>query len=105
MESTLKREPERFFYYNNGITILCDDAKKISAQGKDILRVSNPQVINGQQTTRTLARRIEQARKSSVIVRVIQVPRDESNGDDYFDTLVSQIVEGTNWQNAILNST
>lgn len=101
MERTLKREPERFFYYNNGITILCDDAKKISAKGKDILRVSNPQIINGQQTTRTLARRIEQARKSSVIVRVIQVPRDVSNGDDYFDTLVSQIVEGTNWQNAI----
>lgn len=101
MESTLKKEPERFFYYNNGITILCDDAKKVSAKGKDILRVSNPQVINGQQTTRTLARKVDQARKSSVIVRVIQVPRDESNGDDYFDTLVSQIVEGTNWQNSI----
>ena len=101
MESTLKREPERFFYYNNGITILCDDAKKVSARGKDVLRVSNPQVINGQQTTRTLARRVEHASKSSVIVRVIQVPRDKSNGDDYFDTLVSQIVEGTNWQNAI----
>ncbi|MBN1904810.1 MAG: AIPR family protein [Deltaproteobacteria bacterium] len=101
MESTLKKEPERFFYFNNGITILCDDAKKVSTKGKDILRVSNPQVINGQQTTRTLARKVEQARKSSVIVRVIQVPRNESNGDDYFDTLVSQIIEGTNWQNAI----
>jgi hypothetical protein len=101
MESTLIREPERFFYYNNGITILCDYAEKISSKGKDILRVNNPQVINGQQTTRTLARRVDQARKASVIVRVIQVPRDGSNGDDYFDTLVSQIVEGTNWQNAI----
>ncbi|OGP58008.1 MAG: hypothetical protein A2V67_11070 [Deltaproteobacteria bacterium RBG_13_61_14] len=101
MEKTLKKEPERFFYYNNGITILCDDAKLVSSKGKDILRVNNPQVINGQQTTRTLARKVDHAKKSSVVVRVIQVSRGESNRDDYFDTLVSRIVEGTNWQNAI----
>jgi len=101
MEYTLEHEPERFFYYNNGITILCDEAEKVSARGKDILRVSNPQVINGQQTTRMLARKVSEATKASVIVRVIQVPRGGSDGDDEFDSLVSQIVEGTNWQNAI----
>ena len=101
MVNTLKKEPDRFFYYNNGITILCDDAKRVSAKGKDILRVNNPQIINGQQTTRTLANHVDRASKASVVVRVIQVPRDESNGDDYFDTLISQIVEGTNWQNKI----
>jgi len=101
MEYTLKREPERFFYYNNGITILCDNAERVSSRGHDILRVSNPQVINGQQTTRTLARELDRAKKASVIVRVIQVPRGGSNGEDEFDSLVSQIVEGTNWQNAI----
>ena len=101
MEHTLRSEPERFFYYNNGITILCDEAKKVSCQGRDILRVSNPQVINGQQTTRILARKASDARKASVIVRVIQVPRGGSDGDDEFDSLVSQIVESMNWQNTI----
>ena len=26
MEATLTREPEYFWYYNNGVTIVCDDA-------------------------------------------------------------------------------
>lgn len=104
MECTLRDEPERFFYFNNGITILCDEAKKVSFKGRDVLRVSNPQIINGQQTTRTLARKEGEAKKASVIVRVIQVPRGGSDGDEEFDALVSQIVEGTNWQNAIRSS-
>lgn len=101
MEYTLKHEPEKFFYYNNGITILCDDAEKVSTKGQDIIRVSNPQIINGQQTTRTLAANKGLAKKASVVVRVIQVPRGGSNGNEQFDTLVSEIVAGTNWQNAI----
>jgi hypothetical protein len=47
MEATLAEEPEYFWYYNNGITIVCDDAKQESARGRNILRVTNPQIING----------------------------------------------------------
>jgi hypothetical protein len=101
MEGTLRREPEKFFYFNNGITILCDKAERVGEKGKDILRVSNPQIINGQQTTRTLSRLATEAIKASVIVRVIQVPRGGDDGDEDFDSFVSQVVEGTNWQNAI----
>ena len=101
MEYTLRKESERFFYYNNGITIICDDAKKVSARGRDVLRVTNPQIINGQQTTRTLASKPAEAKKASVLVRVIQVPRGAASDQDEFDALVSQIVEGANWQNAI----
>lgn len=100
MLKTLEREPERFFYYNNGITILCDEAKKDSQKGKDILHVSNPQVINGQQTTRTLAEHPKLAAKASVLVKVIQVSRTHED-TSRFDGLVSRIVAGTNWQNQI----
>ena len=55
MVATLEKEPERFFYYNNGITIVCDEAERKSSQGRDFMQVGNPQIINGQQTTRTLA--------------------------------------------------
>lgn len=99
MAKTLQTEPARFFYYNNGITIICDAAEKKSSKGRDILQVSNPQVINGQQTTRTLAGLPRQAAKGSVLVKVICVPRDEKL--DGYDDLVSRIVAGTNWQNAI----
>src|SRR5206468_3556932 len=70
MTATLNEEPERFFYYNNGITIICDRAEKRSNSGRDFLRVSNPQVINGQQTSRMLAFNEHRAEKASVLVKV-----------------------------------
>ena len=101
MEATLEKEPEYFWYYNNGITIVCDEAKQESSRGRNILRVTNPQVINGQQTTRTLAAAVRKGSRASVLVRVIRVPRSASKGANHFDTLVSRIVSATNWQNAI----
>lgn len=101
MEETFTKEPEYFFHYNNGITIVCDDAKHESSRGRDVLRVTNPQVINGQQTTRTLARIARRRPEASVLVRVIRVPRDGSGSDGRFEMLVSRIVSATNWQNAI----
>ncbi len=102
MLQTLMHEPDRFIYYNNGVTILCDEAKKESKKGKDILVVANPQVINGQQTTRTLASRPELAKKASVLVKVVQVTREA--GTNGFEELVSRIVQGTNSQNSIRQS-
>ena len=104
MQATLEEDPEKFFYYNNGVTIICDHAKKESEKGRDILRVSNPQIINGQQTTRTLSAFPTQARKASVLVKVIQVPRDVRQQEDGFESLVSAIVQGTNWQNPVKQS-
>ena len=101
MESTLKNESEYFWYYNNGITIICDDADETSSHGKHILRVKNPQVINGQQTTRMLYRMANTSPKASVTVKVIRVTRRDDGGSEQFDTLVSNIVQATNWQNAI----
>jgi len=101
MLATLKSEPERFFYYNNGITIVCDEAEQKISQGRNVLQVGNPQIINGQQTTRTLATCPQHAAKASVLVKVIRVPRDTDDDGEAFEALVSQIVAGTNWQNAI----
>jgi len=101
MEATLKKEPEYFWYYNNGITIICDDADETNSHGKHILRVKNPQVINGQQTTRTLFKVAAKNADASVTVKVIRVTRKGDGTSDQFDTLVSNIVQATNWQNAI----
>jgi hypothetical protein len=101
METTLAREPEFFWYYNNGITIVCDYAERVSRSGRDVLRLMNPQIINGQQTTRTLARQVSDKPRASVLVRVIRVPRSADGNSNHFETLVSRIVSATNWQNAI----
>ena len=47
---TLKDEPRRFVAYNNGITIVCDEAKLYTGY----LKLTNPSIVNGCQTTRTL---------------------------------------------------
>jgi len=101
MAKTIKNEPHNFWYYNNGVTIVCDDAKEERQSGQDVIRVERPQVINGQQTTRTL--HDNPSTKASLLVRVIKIPRNLGDEDE-FDDLVSSIVRATNWQNAIKSS-
>jgi hypothetical protein len=104
MIETLEDHPEYFWYFNNGITIICDGAEMVTRQGRPVVRVHNPQIINGQQTTRVLHATVKRASRASVIVRVIRVAREGSQSGMDFDTLVSQIVATTNWQNAIRQS-
>jgi hypothetical protein len=85
MEQTLENEPEFFWYYNNGITIICDSAEKSSRGGRNVLRVVNPQVINGQQTTRTLHGKAGKNPKAAVLVRVISVPRENDQESTRFE--------------------
>lgn len=76
MLDTLKREPRNFWYFNNGVTIVCDQARREMQDGQDVLWLERPQVINGQQTTRTLQK--SPTDKATVLVRVIKImdPRD-----------------------------
>jgi hypothetical protein len=98
MAKTARDEPHNFWYYNNGVTIVCDNAKREIQGGQDVLRVERPQVINGQQTTRTL--HDNPSTRASLLVRVVKIPRNPGDEDEY-DDLVSSIVRATNWQNAI----
>jgi len=98
MEDTIRTRPGYFWYFNNGVTIVCDRAERTMQGGQDFLHVDRPQVINGQQTTRTLQK--AHSGHASVLVRVISVSRDPADDREY-ENLVSQIVRATNWQNAI----
>jgi hypothetical protein len=102
MHDTLVQSAENFWYFNNGITIVCDSARKTAERGQAILRVSNPQIINGQQTTRMLHESPKAA--ASTLVRVISIPRGKKGSQAQFEGLISKIVAATNWQNAILPS-
>lgn len=98
MAETIKKEPENFWYYNNGVTIVCDNVRRETQGGQDILFVDRPQVINGQQTTRTL--NDSSPANGSVLVKVIKIPRHPGDDEEY-DNLVNSIVRATNWQNHI----
>jgi hypothetical protein len=101
IKDTLVNEPHNFWYYNNGITIVCDSARQEKQKGQELLRLERPQVINGQQTIRTLTQ--TKSESASVLVKVIKIPRDNQSDDDYSE-LIRKIVRATNWQNAIKNS-
>lgn len=78
---------------------MCDEARQIIDRQRKLLRVSNAQIINGQQTTRTLAGAHTHA--ATVLVKVIAVSRDSEDDQRRYSHLVSEIVSATNRQNAI----
>lgn len=99
---TLRKDPSSFWYLNNGITIVCDDALLETASGRGRLNLSNPQIINGQQTTYALSAEPKGAQRAEVSVRVIRIAKD-GKADDFatYDAMVARIVEATNSQNKI----
>ncbi|MCI5145864.1 MAG: hypothetical protein D3923_10130 [Candidatus Electrothrix sp. AR3] len=96
---TLKdpKERDKFFYYNNGITIICDTAnpehKKVS--------ITNPQIVNGCQTVNSIAEvlknydNIEAEFKEVFVMAKILVLR--KNDERFY----RDIVRYTNSQNSI----
>jgi hypothetical protein len=99
LKETLKGRPEYFWYFNNGITIIGDSVSTDTSNGQKYLYISNPQIINGQQTTRALAE--EGKANSTVLVKLITVNRDTLEGRLKYGQLVSDIVSATNFQNEI----
>lgn len=99
MQETLSNKPELFWYFNNGVTIICDAVTEDMTGGQRFLIVNSPQVINGQQTTRALSEHSSEG--ASVLVKLIWVNRETSSGQEHYSDLVSQIVSATNYQNAI----
>lgn len=99
--NTLKNEPSRFYFYNNGLTIVAENisAEKVNTNKKWKLTIENFQVINGGQTLRTIHKfakenmdNINKLSDASVQLRIIKV-----NDNDF----KSKISEYTNSQNAI----
>lgn len=101
IRKTLETEPHRFWFLNNGLTITCDSARMEA----DSIVMRGAQIINGQQTTRTITACLKEpalrrsAGDAQVAVRVISFESVRDQGDA--DTLVAQIVEASNFQNAI----
>ncbi|GAG71967.1 unnamed protein product, partial [marine sediment metagenome] len=66
---TLDKDPAHFWYYNNGITILCDKANIVMEKG--YVRLENPQIVNGCQTVKSI-QKYDGEVKGEVMVRIIE---------------------------------
>jgi hypothetical protein len=101
IKETVAKAPRDFLYSNNGVTLVCDDARSEGEGEDEFLHVSGPQIINGQQTTRVLAASPGLSRRARILVRVISLPRELQDSGVDRDNLIASIVRATNRQNAI----
>ena len=102
IESTLEKEPSKFFFFNNGVTLVADNisSSEINSGKKVKLEISNFQVLNGGQTLRTVhnfnkknkQNIVEKLSNAEVLVRLLNITDDALKG---------RIGEYTNSQNSI----
>jgi hypothetical protein len=104
IDHTLRTETERenFYFYNNGITLLCRKFTYNALQGENYqVRAEGLQIINGGQTCKTiqatlaaLAGADANLEKAFVLVRLYELPSDSVD-------LVRSITYATNSQNPV----
>ncbi len=95
--------PSNFYFFNNGLTLVCNDFSYNALQSSDYqIKVENLQIVNGGQTCMTIFKTIEEMRAggkpvpvdASVLVRIYKLPRDNED-------IVLQITHATNSQNPV----
>ena len=104
MKKVLMNEPDKFYYYNNGIKLLC---KSIKRKAKDsttnttgLFALEGVSLVNGAQTTGTIGslymEKPDQISKAMVMIQII----DLSNVDTETSTQITRL---SNTQNRIEN--
>jgi len=99
---TLKNRPDVFWYFNNGITALCDSIDKTLHGGNSrdfgVFKCTNVSVVNGAQTVGAIAGAVEkfpnEAVKAYVSIRFISLSSSDPG-------LATSITRCTNTQNRI----
>lgn len=105
-----KNERKNFFYYNNGITIICDSMSKINTQANNLFSayftITNPQIVNGCQTVNSIYEALNnisidqletEFKDTFVMLKILEINRNNQTED----TLYQNIVKYNNSQNSI----
>lgn len=99
MFDTIENEPDKFFYYNNGITAICEDFYYNNETNE--LVCNKFQVVNGAQTLTTLAKQSDNTDISKVKVLIRIVKADKYTTGDKESSLAANIVKNNNSQTVI----
>lgn len=101
IRETILRSPERFFIYNNGIACTAKDLV-FNARGQ-LVRATDFQIINGGQTTASLARAVhnDKADLSAIQVALKLTEIDESLPEAEASELIRNISRWSNNQNKV----
>ena len=102
---------KNFFYYNNGITIICDKMSKIETQSSEynmnaVFSIDNPQIVNGCQTVNSIYEYLKNVpsadlerefKDTFVMLKILVIDRNDSEESE----LYRNIVKYNNSQNKI----
>lgn len=92
IKETLNQNPNNFWYFNNGITILAERITLKEIERKIVLK--NPQIINGCQTVTTIGENKES--EARLFVKIVEVEDNITN-----QYLIDGIIEANNRQTPI----
>ena len=98
MINTLRIEPQKFFFYNNGLSVTCSSVK---IENERIVAIKDIQIVNGGQTTATIHYAKKKYRdidlsKVKVQVRLIEI-EDKTN----YEATVNKISVASNTQSVV----
>ena len=102
ISETLEKEPEKFWYFNNGITVLCDSIKKKPINGNahdfGIFECTNVSIVNGAQTVGSIAAAYAKSpdalKDVTVMIRFISLEKCP-------DGFATRVTRATNTQNRV----
>lgn len=99
IDSALNDDNYQFFYLNNGITILCDQAGYTPGTRSPLVSLKNFQIINGGQTSHSLFEAYKKAPKKletiELLVRVCQINSEDPISQKISKTSNNQIPIGS----------
>ena len=104
IQNTIKNYPEMFFAYNNGIAATASEIDtNVTSEGLKITRIKDLQIVNGGQTTASIANTLLTARKDEVIdISRLYVPMKISVLDHSMsERIIPKISEYSNSQNKV----
>lgn len=96
-------EPENFYFFNNGLTLICDTFRYNGLQGANYqVQADNLQIVNGAQTCMTIYKTLAEMgqrgerlpAEASVLVRLYELPKGKED-------VVLRITQATNSQNPV----
>jgi hypothetical protein len=85
IETAKNKERNKFWYFNNGVTITCTKVNPIGDDNIKALKLTGFQIINGCQTTVSLSNALDSIKSKSnfdeieILVRIIEAPLAETD--------------------------
>ncbi|XZF13043.1 AIPR family protein [Chitinophagaceae bacterium MMS25-I14] len=102
MQDTIKKEPEKFIAYNNGLTITATASELITSNGiAQIKSLTDFQIVNGGQTTATLYFSQKSGLNIGSINVMAKINVAKGANDEILDDLISNISTYSNAQSKV----